>query len=77
MVKAAGGSVWSPYWRDLTDADLAEARRLGLPVVVWTVNAADDMARLIDRGVDGIITDRPDILRRVMEQRGMAVPAPH
>ena len=76
MVKAAGGSVWSPYWRDLTDADLAEARRLGLPVVVWTVNAADDMARLIDRGVDGIITDRPDILRAVMLGRGMAVPAP-
>lgn len=76
MVKAAGGAVWSPFWRDPTDADLAEARRLGLPVVVWTVNAAEDMARLIDRGVDGIITDRPDILRRVMEQRGMAVPAP-
>lgn len=58
-----------------TDADLAEAKRLGLPVVVWTVNERTDMAALIDRGVDGIITDRPDILRDLMIARGMAVPA--
>lgn len=76
MVKAAGGAVWSPFWRDPTDANLAEARRLGLPVVVWTVNERADMARLIDRGVDGIITDRPDILRTLMQERGMAVPPP-
>ena len=75
MVKAAGGAVWSPFWRDPTDADLAEAKRLGLPVVVWTVNERTDMAALIDRGVDGIITDRPDILRDLMIARGMAVPA--
>lgn len=77
MVKAAGGAVWSPFWRDPSDADLAEAKRLDLPVVVWTVNDRAEMARLIDRGVAGIITDRPDILRALMQERGMAVPAPH
>ncbi|MGE0717276.1 MAG: glycerophosphodiester phosphodiesterase [Alphaproteobacteria bacterium] len=75
MVKAAGGAIWSPYWRDPSDADLAEARRLGLPVIVWTVNEPADMEALIARGVDGIITDRPDILRRVMASRGMKLPA--
>ena len=76
MVKAAGGAIWSPYYRDPTDADIAEARRLGLKVVVWTVNQRSEMAALIDRGVDGIITDRPDILRGLMIERGLEPPPP-
>ncbi len=75
MVKAAGGSAWSPYYRDPTDADLAEARRLGLRVIVWTVNEPGEMAALIDRGVDGIITDRPDLLRALLAERGLPLPA--
>lgn len=43
----------------------AEAHGLGLEVVVWTVNEEADMRRLIDMGVDGIITDYPDRLARV------------
>ena len=74
LVQAAGGAVWSPYFRDLRDADLREAKRLGLPVVVWTVNDPADMDSLIERGVDGIITDYPDRLRAVMEQRGLPLP---
>ena len=66
MVKAAGGSVWSPFHRDLDAAKLAEAHGLGLKVVVWTVNDPAQMADLIDLGVDGIITDRPDLLRKVV-----------
>ena len=74
-VARAGGKVWSPYFRDLRDGDIAEARGLGLKVVVWTVNEPEDMARLITAGVDGIITDYPDRLRDVMKQAGMALPA--
>ncbi|BBK31682.1 glycerophosphoryl diester phosphodiesterase [Stella humosa] len=74
MVKAAGGRVWSPFYRDPTDDDIATARRLGLQVVVWTVNDRAEMAGLLDRGIDGIITDRPDILRALMAERGMAQP---
>ena len=74
LVKAAGGAVWSPYFRDLRLADLREAHRLGLPVVVWTVNEADDMAALIDMGVQGIVTDYPDRLRRVLADKGHALP---
>ncbi len=74
-VAARGGKVWSPYFRDLRPAELREAQRLGLKVVVWTVNDPDDMASLIDLGVDGIITDYPDRLRRVMAQKAMTLPA--
>jgi len=69
-VEAAGGTAWSPYFRDLRPAELAEARQLGLAVVVWTVNEPADMAALIESGVDGIITDYPDRLRRVLQQAG-------
>ncbi len=73
-IDSVGGSVWSPYYRDLRDADLAEAQRLGLKVVVWTVNEPADMAALIELGVDGIITDYPDRLRKVMAEKGLALP---
>ncbi len=60
MVEAAGCAVWSPYYRDLTAEAVAEAHALGLKVVVWTVNEADEMLALARMGVDGIITDYPD-----------------
>ncbi len=73
-VEAAGGSVWSPSYRGLRAADLRAAHGLNLRVVVWTVNEPNDMASLIDLGVDGIITDYPGRLRRVMAEKGMALP---
>jgi len=75
MVKAAGGAAWSPHFGDLTLAQLREARQLGLKVVVWTVNDEADIARMIDWGVDGIISDYPDRLRRLAAERGLALPA--
>lgn len=75
MVKAAGGAVWSPYFGDLDAADLAEARTLGLKVIVWTVNEPAQIRRMLEMGVDGIISDRPDLVRAAMAERGMALPA--
>ena len=75
MVKAAGGDVWSPHYLDVTQGLVKASRTLGLPVVPWTVNAPADMQRLLDWGVDGIITDYPDRLRAVMQSRGMDLPA--
>ena len=71
-----GRTSWSPNYPDLTPARMAEARGLGLRVVPWTVNEPADMERLIDLGVDAIITDWPDRLRAVMIARGMKMPAP-
>jgi glycerophosphoryl diester phosphodiesterase len=76
MIKAAGGAIWSPYHGDLTPELLAEAHRLGLQVIPWTVNDRAAMARLIDLGVDGIISDYPDRLREALHAKGRATPAP-
>jgi glycerophosphoryl diester phosphodiesterase len=74
-IKAAGGAIWSPYFGDVTVALIAEAHTLGLRVVVWTVNKPDDMERMMEIGVDGIISDRPDLLRQVAGEKGIALPA--
>ena len=71
MIKAAGGTSWSAYFRDLDSAKVAEAHALGLRVLAWTVDDAEEMGRMIDIGVDGLITDRPDIARGVLESRGI------
>jgi glycerophosphoryl diester phosphodiesterase len=75
-IKAAGGAVWSPFYKDVDPALVAESHRLGLTVVVWTVNKPDDMARMIDMSVDGIISDRPDVLRRVAGEKAIPLPQP-
>ncbi len=74
LVKAAGGTVWSPNYKDVTEALVREAQSLGLKIVPWTVNEDADLARLLDWKVDGLITDYPDRLRALMKSRGMALP---
>jgi glycerophosphoryl diester phosphodiesterase len=73
-IKDAGGAIWSPYFGDVTPALIAESHALGLKVVVWTVNKEADMARLIEIGVDGIISDHPDLLRQAASDKGIALP---
>ncbi|TLZ47335.1 MAG: glycerophosphodiester phosphodiesterase [Gammaproteobacteria bacterium] len=75
-VKAAGGKIWSPLFEDVDQQSIREAHELGLRIVVWTVNRPEDMARLIDMGVDGIISDRPDVLRAVAARKGVKLPRP-
>ena len=74
MVKAAGGRVWSPYFGDVDQAQVDEAHRLGLSVVVWTVNELQDIERMLALKVDGIISDRPDVVRAAMAARNMPLP---
>jgi glycerophosphoryl diester phosphodiesterase len=74
MVKAAGATTWAPNYNNLDAGAVRRAHELGLSLVPWTVNDPAEMRKLIDWGVDGIITDYPDRLREVMRERGMALP---
>jgi glycerophosphoryl diester phosphodiesterase len=74
MIKAAGGRIWSAYYGDLDSAKVKEARELGIQVLAWTVNTPADIVRTLDLGVDGIITDRPDLVREEMSRRGLPLP---
>ena len=76
MVRAAGGAIWSPYFGDVDQKKIDEAHRLGLAVVVWTVNKPEDIARMLELKVDGIISDRPDRVRTAMAERKMPLPRP-
>ncbi len=49
---------------------VATAHTAGLAVHVWTVNEREKMERLLDWGVDGIVTDRPSLLKEVLVERG-------
>jgi glycerophosphoryl diester phosphodiesterase len=49
---------------------VAAAHDRGLQVHIWTVNDADEMRSLLDLGVDGIMTDRADVLKAVLQERG-------
>ncbi|MGE0355701.1 MAG: glycerophosphodiester phosphodiesterase [Burkholderiales bacterium] len=68
-VKAAGGRIWAPNQTYLTPELLAEARALGIVVIPWTVNDPKMMAKLLDMGVDGIISDRPDLVKEELARR--------
>ena len=74
-VKAAGGGIWATnYYHTLSHGKsinsniVEQAHTHGLYVLVWTVNNRQDMKRMIKMNVDGIITDRPDILKDVLNR---------
>jgi glycerophosphoryl diester phosphodiesterase len=52
---------------------VAAAHARGLQVHVWTIDDPAEMEELLDKGVDGIMTDRPAVLRDVLERRGQWV----
>ena len=57
----------------VSDRFLKAAHRRDIAVHVWTIDEASEMERLLDMGVDGIMTDRPAVLRSVLERRGQWV----
>ena len=61
----AGHVAVHPWWRSCTRALIDQAHDLGLLVNTWTVNDPARMRILADRGVDGIVTDVPDLARSV------------
>ncbi len=68
LVSTFGADIISPYYKDITEADISRAHALGLKVIPWTVNKTDLMKQYISWGVDGLITDRPDLLLKLIDQ---------
>lgn len=78
-VKAAhaiGADIISSYYTEISKQDVDEAHSLGMKVVPWTVNNEKDMNMLLDMGVDGIISDKPWLLKQVLEKRNIKLHTP-
>ena len=72
--KLVGANILSPAYSLVDRALVDRAHSLGLSVISWTVDDANDMRTQIAVGVDGIITNYPAVLRTVMAELGMALP---
>jgi glycerophosphoryl diester phosphodiesterase len=68
MIKAAGGMFWGAKHTEISDHLVRESHDLGIAVYAWTVDSIHDMKRLLQMGVDGIITNRPDLLLSLLRQ---------
>ena len=73
MVRATGASIWSPYFGDLSVALVTQAQSLGLQVIPWTVNTAAELTQVIGMGVNGLISDYPDLAVATLNEKGIAL----
>ena len=65
IIKSLEGHVWCPFYKDVTKQNIDLAHELGLAVNVWTVSKESDIVRMIEYGVDGIITDYPKKMQEI------------
>ena len=71
LIKEQGGNAWHPKHKDIKREDVRISHNEGLSVNVWTVNEEYDMMRMIDYGVDGIMTDYPLRLKKLCERKNI------
>jgi glycerophosphoryl diester phosphodiesterase len=74
---AEGGVADPGYVPFTTAAMVRSAHDAGMKIIPWTVDDASTMQSLIDMGVDGIITNHPDVLRNVLADQGFPLPPAH
>lgn len=68
-------TVADPGYQPFTTAELVQAaHQRGMRVIPWTVDDRGTMTALLDLGVDGIITNRPDLLRAILSEYGYQLP---
>ncbi len=65
-IVAAGGSWWAPKYTQLNEKQVKEAHRLGIFVAVWAPDSIKAMKKMIEMGVDAVITNRPDHLQQLL-----------
>lgn len=70
-VRVAQVPVRAGWYTIVTPRFVRSAKAAGIPVHVWTIDDPEEMHRLLDLGVDGIMTDRPEVLRDVFVERGI------
>ena len=70
-IRELGGSIWCPYFMDITRDRLLIARENNLLVAVWTVNEPADIDKMIELGVDAIVTDYPPRVKSALISKGM------
>ena len=71
LIKALGGKAWHPKSKDINKDMVKISHEEGLAVNVWTVNEKYEMFKMIEYGVDGIITDYPLRLKKLCEDEGI------
>jgi len=74
-VDALSPDALMPHWAQTTQSLIETAHQRDLAVYPWAVDHRDWMERLIDMGVDGIITDHPEILLEILQRTSMSSPA--
>ena len=72
IIKSLEGHVWSVFYRDVTKQNIELAHKHGLAVNVWTVNREQDIIRMIEYGVDGIITDYPKKVQEICKAKNIS-----
>ena len=71
IIKSQGGKALHPYHKDITKKLVDISHQEDLPVNVWTVNEENDMLKMIEYGVDGIMTDYPLKLKELCEKENI------
>ena len=71
IIKSQGGKAWHPYRKDITKKLVDISHQEDLPVNVWTVNKEYDMLKMIEYGVDGIMTDYPLRLKELCDKENI------
>ena len=69
-VEKMGVECAHPDWHKLTDEEIAGCKAHGVKINTWTVNEEKEMIRLRDLGIDGIISNYPDVCGRIVRQKG-------
>lgn len=69
-----GFQILSPYYEEISKGQVNEAHKYGMQVIVWTVNDPVDMEMMYAMGVDGMISDRPWVMREFLESKAVPLP---